>query len=249
MQLANQILKRFRLIYFSRGLYYRAKQVPAEGGQFFINGTKVFLSGEHYLSMLEEIVFYDSYQLHKVKGNIKSIVDIGANIGVFTLFAGIKFAKASIHAYEPNTDIHIQSMYNLKSINNFTLYSAAVTRTSGHSSLFYNDDHTSSSLLNNNSSINNQTICETISFTEVVDRCGGNIDLLKLDCEGSEYQIFKSHKIVNVKYITGELHTTTDYSPLDGINALIAKGFTVEYYPFSDSKAGIFFAKNSNKMV
>ena len=87
--LATNIINRIRrtiyLLYFSRGRYFMSRHVPEQNGIFYISGARVTLSGNHYLSMLEEIVFADSYQIRNINDKIETVVDIGANIGVFKL--------------------------------------------------------------------------------------------------------------------------------------------------------------------
>lgn len=246
--ITNRIRRTIYLLYFSRGRYFMGRHfmgrhVPEQNGIFYISGARVTLSGNHYLSMLEEIVFADSYQIRNINDKIETVVDIGANIGVFTLFIGQRFNQAVIYAYEPNKSIINHTLSNLTTINNFKLYSTAVTNISGLATIYIDSNHTASSLLEGITSSSEAVSCETISFSSVMKNCGGKIDLLKLDCEGSEYQIFSCSEIEDVKYIVGELHTTDIFCPQDGVDMLTSKGFKVQYYPFWDSKAGIFFAK------
>src|SRR5262245_45123028 len=46
----------------------------------------------------------DEYGLRSLQFPIRTIVDIGANIGLFSLWARHNFPNATIHAYEPNLE-------------------------------------------------------------------------------------------------------------------------------------------------
>jgi len=48
------------------------------------------------------LILDDEYGLEKLDAKPKTIIDIGANIGLFSLWAGLCFPKAIIHSYEPN---------------------------------------------------------------------------------------------------------------------------------------------------
>src|SRR6201996_829519 len=44
----------------------------------------------------------DEYGLSRATGPIRTILDLGANVGFFALAARVHFPDAAIHAYEPN---------------------------------------------------------------------------------------------------------------------------------------------------
>ena len=51
-----------------------------------------------------EVFNHNCYRLKWVAscGDIRTVLDVGANIGLFCLAARIAFPKATVHAYEPN---------------------------------------------------------------------------------------------------------------------------------------------------
>ena len=49
-----------------------------------------------------ELLLDDCYGLYKLPRSIETILDIGANVGLFGLAARNVFPDATIHAYEPN---------------------------------------------------------------------------------------------------------------------------------------------------
>src|SRR5476649_1482869 len=50
----------------------------------------------------KNIFYNDCYGLRKIDGKVDSILDIGGNIGLFSLAARSHFPDARIHSYEPN---------------------------------------------------------------------------------------------------------------------------------------------------
>jgi hypothetical protein len=58
-------------------------------------------------------IFYDDcYGLRNIDGRVESILDIGSNIGLFSLAARSRFPSARIHGYEPNPAIQHHLLSN-----------------------------------------------------------------------------------------------------------------------------------------
>ena len=47
----------------------------------------------------------DDYRLDRVKWPVGTVLDIGANLGFFSIAARNAFPEATIHAYEPNHEL------------------------------------------------------------------------------------------------------------------------------------------------
>jgi FkbM family methyltransferase len=125
----------------------------------------------------------DEYGLKSLGFAPKTIVDIGANIGLFSQMAQALFPKARIHAYEPNPRIHGYLTKNLTQVGaEFFLEAVGAVAGTGQS-IDAGDSRTGIFEKGGNIPI--------VSFSTVVDRIGGRIDLLKLDCEGGEWEIFQ----------------------------------------------------------
>src|SRR3712207_3659442 len=52
-----------------------------------------------------EVLIADCYRLEAVSQPARTVLDIGANVGLFCLAARNAFPNATIHAYEPNSDL------------------------------------------------------------------------------------------------------------------------------------------------
>lgn len=155
--------------------------------------------------IVKETILDDDYRLSLIKV-MKSIIDVGAGLGDFSLLAAKKFPQAQILAFEPNPDqykllkenIRINNIKNIKTFNfalgtkkNYHLYLSAFNV---HASTLKNDKS------KNRIKVTGKRLNEFINES---------IDLLKLDCEGAELDILKSisnNKMGLIKRIIIEYH-------------------------------------------
>lgn len=241
------IIDRIKTGYAVRKLtkrYFRSSQVP-EACDYYINGRLRTVSGQHALVMLMGIVLNDCYGLKRFK-YIENIVDIGANIGIFALQAATMFPQVKIYAYEPCQEALPDLEKNLQQLN-VEIYPYAVGGISKKVNLNFQEDLTACSLETQGESYPGKSQeCYMIAFDEITAKLGGKIGLLKLDCEGSEYEIIQSASFEKVKYVVGEFHTCKNGNPEMGLELLKEKGFIIDNWdPFTDGKAGEFWASNS----
>ena len=86
-----------------------------------------------------------------------------------------------------------------------------------------------------------------VSLDTVAKRLKGPIALLKLDCEGSEYEILQTDTFRSVRYVVGEFHTCAAGDPVSGLKILEEQGFYLDVWaPFPGNEAGEFWASNRN---
>lgn len=153
---------------------------------------------EHELS---KILFEDCYGLCGFKKPLDRILDIGANIGLFAIAARHRNRNAIIHSYEPNYKLahHLKSHCDPLNVHFFL---EAVGRESGQVDLLprLNSLHSVSKHADQGS------IRQT-SFREAVERIGGTVDLLKLDCEGAEWELLEDIQTwARIRNLTMEYH-------------------------------------------
>lgn len=159
------------------------------------NGMKIFLSS-HIEDVSTVVVVFGKKDYGEVpKDGV--IVDIGANIGAFSLYAASRGTK-KIYAYEPNSEAY--SCF-LKNIHENDLQDVIIPFRRAVSG---NDDKTAKIPLASNphSRIQNYTNGETCEGFELVKTISlktilkensiDHVDLLKMDCEGMEYDIVRA---------------------------------------------------------
>lgn len=123
------------------------------------------------------------------------IIDIGANVGYFSLFSLVKYPDAKVVSFEP-MPMNFKLLQKYCSENtslDFTPVNKAVSGAVGHITLQYdaNDTFTTSASIFDTACGGNDILkVETTTLADILDTHGlEKVDLLKLDCEGSEYSI------------------------------------------------------------
>jgi FkbM family methyltransferase len=154
-----------------------------------------------------DLLLDDCYRLHTLPKNIRTILDVGAHAGLFSMAARIAFYDATIHAYEPNPQM-LPLLSNQSRAGGFTYFGEAVSLAEGRMSLSSGADsvHTRA-----NRADAGEIHC--ISFAQAVERLGGSVDLVKLDCEGAEWEILKDEATWGkVRHLTMEFHLWAGYT-------------------------------------
>lgn len=152
-----------------------------------LNSKKFTISapGERSLAWVFRDIFLDDEYgvLAMADAPPKKILDIGGNIGLFSLFAGASFPDCKVHVYEPNPALIGYLSSNITQIG-ASVFPEGVARLAGFCSV---EDPT-------------QSICgralpadsggiPLTPFSVAVERLGGWVDLVKIDCEGAEWDI------------------------------------------------------------
>jgi FkbM family methyltransferase len=160
-------------------------------------------------AMHREVIEANQYHLTPERVKDRIVIDIGANIGAFSLYAAALGAKKVI-SVEP-----ISASYNtfLKNIHrlglpNITTYKKIVSEKSNDFlPVSLNDNAGANSMYNVSE---NYEVVETITFSEIMNQIAGHDIILKLDCEGGEYDVIMNaneHDMVRINEIMMEIHT------------------------------------------
>ena len=129
---------------------------------------------------------YDDYRFDDIlKTDV--VLDIGANIGAFSLMAARKAQK--VIAIEPLFFGELKENIELNNIINIETYNLGLG--SGVLDVFYE---------NKSKEIN----CKSLSAI-INDYCDGHVDFLKCDCEGGEWSILPE-ELIGIRRIEIEVH-------------------------------------------
>lgn len=172
---------------------------------------------------LKEIWNQNMYRLpdgFELKGN--SIIDVGANVGGFSVYASEWPNRGHIIAFEPNPVIFPLLIENTLDIPNYERVNAALSDHSGTSHMLLKGENTGSGKL---SEAGQYKVPVKDAFAALVNRHVKDIDVLKIDTEGSEVPILQSLRpyLRWTRLIMLEWHCAED---LETIMHLLS-GFTI----------------------
>jgi FkbM family methyltransferase len=157
-----------------------------------------------FLYEFTEICLNDCYHLNilfKEIAVITTIIDIGANQGLFTLAARSKFPKATINCYEPNRQLQLVLDFNAQQLRS-TVFYEAVTKESCKVLLEFGETD-----LHTQSKHSHDGNIPGTSLREAIKGAGGRIDILKLDCEGAEWELLEdTASWACIRAVTMEYH-------------------------------------------
>jgi len=163
-----------------------------------------------------DIVLDDDYGLRGIRKAPRVIVDIGANVGHFCNYARDRFPDAQIQAYEPSPDNAALARANTEHPGT-RIFEEGVAGEDGRADLC---EHGLSNIVQTRASADGAIAL--VSFATVLARAGGHIDLLKVDCEGAEWDFMNRPDLfAHVDDIRMEYHLV-DGRTLDDLTALAA---------------------------
>jgi FkbM family methyltransferase len=166
------------------------------------------------------------------------VVDIGANIGTFSVYAAKVCGASRVISFEPFPDNYEMLRKNAEQnhLHMITCVNQAVAGSRGPRTLMLDSlDAGSHSIVggvvNVPSGRNVQVDCCTLE--DVFQRFSlTKIDYLKIDCEGSEYEILENatSRLQQIGRISMETHTTSDRKAEDMEKLLCSHGFKVRLF-------------------
>ena len=189
------------------------------GRDFFIEPASV---------QFANAVFQDEYQIDVLRPhNVRTILDIGAHVGSFTVMCHQYWPSAKIVAVEPHPESFELLVRNTSHIpkGNLTLINAAITKESGRCTLSSPVSHSRVSeyvpgiwenLQPRHSDFGLQVdALSPKDLWQILADVGiDEVDLLKLDCEGAEYLIISELSALGlmdrIGWIRGEWHSRKD---------------------------------------
>jgi FkbM family methyltransferase len=145
------------------------------------------------LMALTHVWLIEEYKKSGFQINQNDIVlDIGAHIGLFTLYASQFCTNGLIYSFEPMKDNYELLLENIKSNNleQVKFFNLAVSNSNDPIKLYINDDESGHSMFSQSSQnlMVNSISLKRIFDDNQIEHC----DFLKLDCEGAEYEIIKN---------------------------------------------------------
>jgi FkbM family methyltransferase len=148
-----------------------------------------------------------------------SVVDVGANIGVYTRFlAKLVGQGGHVVAFEPEPKNFSRLVKNVGTFSNVLTVGAAVSDHPGEIPLFYSEHLNVDHQTYDNGEERTQVLVPALTLDGFFE-AGKQIDFVKIDVQGFEYHVLKGARRVLQ----------------DSVNVVVL----MEYWPFGLQKAGV----------
>ncbi|MGH7787496.1 MAG: FkbM family methyltransferase [Candidatus Binatia bacterium] len=204
--------------------------------------------GALVVPLFKEIWFKDDYRLRNDRLPAgATVVDIGANIGMFALFAAAEQRAARVVAFEPFPESFALLQRNATR-NHLTAIEAVplgIAGSAGTRTLHMQGRHGVHSLFGTSGEA---VTIECVTLDEAFTRQHiAHCDFLKLDCEGAEYEILLNASpavLARIDRIALEYHDWMTDHHHDELRARFAQqGFAVTSRDHLPSRTGYLYAR------
>ncbi|CAN5532665.1 FkbM family methyltransferase [soil metagenome] len=240
----RKVLRRLRYLPLTRKkisnwlafIYHYALGLKPAKPYLFRNGAQLMIGRAIDHVPIIEIFLDEEY------GTIPNdavVLDLGANIGVFSIYATTTARNLQVYAYEPYpafSELLKENVRLNQQMAAIRCFDSAVAGEPGNRSLQLAEEGFFFPTLIHSAekgSAENQVATRCVTLTEIMDdNALADIDLLKMDCEGAEYEILyatpASH-LRRIRELRMEYHNLdTPEHQIDRLEKFLAgHGFTV----------------------
>lgn len=192
---------KFGIVFGRAATWTLPKMISYKGKTYTILGDDTKGSGTR--DAFRDIFIDDEYGLEYFSKmiSISRVIDVGGHSGFFSMCCRLLFPNAIVHSYEPNPALSLFIEHHARGVD-FKYFQEAVGGISGKVNLVLIGESINTMTESAKGGEINQ-----VSITECIDRIGGFVDILKLDCEGAEWEILQNKEAFDkVKCITMEFH-------------------------------------------
>jgi FkbM family methyltransferase len=162
------------------------------------------------------------YDVPQLSDSVATVLDIGANVGGFSLWASRRWPNARIMAYEPAKENVKLWAENCKHLNGATLTTAAVSESTGPARLFHGKHNCGECGLRD---LGEQNLDAFEEVQTVSPHSLPTADFVKIDTEGCELEIVRGMDLSKTKGMALEWHSDNDR--LQIVDILGRRGFKV----------------------
>jgi FkbM family methyltransferase len=175
-------------------------------------------------------------QVYAVDPQDRIIIDAGANIGLFTCFALGRAPRASVHAIEPFPDTFERLVSTVRANrleSRVTCHHLALSSSGGVSTMSASASASQMFHLERDGNSGAGVAVTTVTLSSLLDSIdAASIDLLKMDIEGSEYDVLLSTPadvLKRIRRVNLEFHKAPrpDANPTMLVRHLCGAGFRV----------------------
>jgi FkbM family methyltransferase len=178
------------------------------------------------LTTLFEIFINDDYKFSGSRNSKLKIIDIGANIGFFSIYAAVNYPASQIYSFEPYPPTYARLIDNLRrnNIKNVKPFPYAVSDKAGCNTMLTGTF---------DEGLYETTEVDSISFESIFEMTGERkFDMAKIDCEGSEYGIILNSSpgaLQNINEFVIEVHEVKGFDKNDLIKRFHEIGYETHF--------------------
>lgn len=165
-----------------------------------------------FLSHADLMLFHEIFAGHPYKTQPalvpEYIIDLGANIGISTLYLHTCYPKAKIVAVEANPGLIVRLKETVRGLDTITVLPCAVAGTDGTVDFYIDEEHPLGSSLLAREGARKKVSINAHSLKSIQEKAEfPRIDLVKFDIEGAEWEVFKQYPNRNkIGAMVGEVH-------------------------------------------
>ena len=222
----------------ARGAYRWLFRIVYPEGSIRVNGHKMYTNGDWWTSGIL-LGVYEDFEMELFRGLAKkgmTVVDIGANIGYYTLVAASLVGESGrVYAIEPDPTNYALLAKNVKAngYKNVTLIQKAISDCAGNSGLLLDPAHTGKHRLGHSGEGEQ---CLPVDVTTLDDLLGNErVDIIKMDIEGAEAKAIQGMSTIMRK--NKDLKILTEFVPVlleesgssseECLSKLVESGFNI----------------------
>jgi FkbM family methyltransferase len=179
------------------------------------------------------------------------VVDLGANIGMFSLFAAKLSPRVQVHAFEPAPGTFALLKRNVlaNNLSNVQCHKCAVSSKTGKQTLYIDvgstADTTVASRVKEPATVTTQEV-DCLTLDDLFTRCGiSRCNFMKVDVEGAEFEIFAAasrQTFDKIDVIAMEYHEHEDRRHEELSELLESHGYSVRI-PEPRNDLGMIYAR------
>lgn len=224
----------------NRDLVFTTKPLPVR-----------FQVSKSIYALFKELFMEDVYEIDELVSDLPTapvVIDIGANVGFFGIQLLSKISSATIYAYEP-VPANVKTLQhtlqqNPRLAKSMRLFPMAVTgkpvdKLELFAEVEENSQVVASVFANFHENNSKKISVPCITLTNIIQKNNlQSVDLMKMDCEGSEYDIMYNTSpelIRRIKKMMIEVHDLNkDRNNISAFNQYIQSlGYTTHYSPIN----------------
>ena len=185
----------------------------------FGNSCTFYVDKLEDLATLEGIFIKQEYD--NELQNVKSIIDLGSNIGASVAYFKLRYPEAQVIAVEAEPSVFKKLQRNTRELSNVSLLQAAVGSSSGSIDFYTNPNRSiSGSMTNRGEGYEIQKVPVRTLDSIVEEFNFEQIDIVKFNIEGGEIDVFKNCSSINqIRLVIGGVHVDLipDYSQVESL--------------------------------